>query len=75
MNGKEWDHDSEYAGPPEFQQERDVRHSDIQLKDLKLGYKQRFLYLYDYGDCIRYNITIVGLGICNDDKIYPQLIK
>ncbi|MHA1150341.1 MAG: IS1096 element passenger TnpR family protein [Promethearchaeota archaeon] len=75
LNGKEWDNDSEYAGPPEFQQERGAKHTDIQLKDLKFGYKQRFLYLYDYGDCIRYNITVIGLGIYNDDKIYPHLIK
>ncbi len=75
MNGKEWDDSAEYAGPPEFQQERCSRLTNIQLKDLNLGYKQRFLYLYDYGDCLKYNVTIIGLGIHDDNKMDPHQLK
>ena len=75
MNGKEWDDSTEYTGPPEFQQERCSRLTNIQLKKLKLGYKQRFLYLYDYGDCLKYNVTIIGLGIHDDTKTYPYRLK
>ncbi|MBN1216323.1 MAG: hypothetical protein JXA99_12890 [Candidatus Lokiarchaeota archaeon] len=75
MNGKEWDRSSEYAGPPEYQQESDSKGTNITLKELNLGYKQRFLYLYDYGDCIKYYVTIIGLGIYNDSKTYPHQIK
>jgi len=75
MNGKEWDDSAEYAGPPEFQQERCSRLTNIQLIELNLGYKQRFLYLYDYGDCLKYNVTIIGLGIRDDTKTYPHRLK
>ncbi len=75
MNGKEWDDSEEYAGPPEYQQEHCSRLTNIQLKELKLGYKQRFLYLYDYGDCFKCNVTIIGLGVIDDNKMYPHRIK
>ncbi|MHA1660662.1 MAG: IS1096 element passenger TnpR family protein [Promethearchaeota archaeon] len=75
LNGKEWDDSAEYAAPPEFQQEHCSRLTNIQLKELKLAYKQGFLYLYDYGDCLKYNVTIIGLEIFNDNKMYPHRIK
>ncbi len=61
MNGKEWD--AEYAGPEEFQRERASKFTNTALKEINLGYKQRILYLYDYGDQIKYQITIIGLGV------------
>lgn len=75
MNGKEWDASAEYAGPPEFQQKRCSRLTNIQLKELNLGYKQKFLYLYDYGDQIKYQVTIIGLSVWNESKTYPHRIK
>jgi hypothetical protein len=75
MSGIEWDKSTEYAGPPEYQVEQGNRGTDIELIELNLGYKQRFLYLYDYGDCIRFDITIIGLGVYNEQKEYPFHIK
>lgn len=75
MSGKEWDSSTEYAGPPKYQSDRGLNPTNIQLKKIHLGYKQRFLYLYDYGDCNKYTVTIVGLGVYDEEKEYPFQIN
>ncbi|MBD3229695.1 MAG: hypothetical protein GF329_16055, partial [Candidatus Lokiarchaeota archaeon] len=75
MSGKEWDSSTEYSGPPENQHHYSSQNTDVALKDVNLGYKQKFLYLYDYGDCIKYNVMLVGLDIYDENKKYPHRIK
>jgi len=43
MSGKEWDSDTEYCGPAEYQEYKDTKKTTIALKELNLGYKQKFL--------------------------------
>lgn len=74
MSGKEWDEKSEYCGPPESQKDYSNRNTLITLKELNIGYKQKFLYLYDYGACHKFSILVIGIGIYNDKKKYPLVI-
>lgn len=74
MSGKEWDCDTEYCGPAEYQEYNETKKTTITLKELNLGYKQKFLYLYDYGDQLKYIITVIGVGIYDKKKKYPYHI-
>ena len=73
MSGKEWDYKSEYRGPPEYVQD-DSKSALITLKKLDLGYRQKFLYLYDYKLELKYSVQLIGIGLENNSKRYPYLI-
>ncbi len=76
LNGNIWDPVMEYAGPPDFQMvERNGKLTDVPLNELNLGYKQKFVYLYDYGDQITYDIILTGYGVRDDNKTYPNLVR
>ncbi len=75
MNGIIWDKDTEYCGPPGSQEHDNTKDTTITLKDLNIGYKQNFLYLYDYGHCNMFLISVIGIGNYDEKKEYPFIIE
>lgn len=74
MTGKEVDYKKEYCGPSEYV-ENDEKSAFIALKKLNLGYRQKFLYLYDYSVSLKYSVQLIGIGLYNSSIKYPKLIN
>jgi hypothetical protein len=56
LSGRAWDEDTEYStGKARFS-------SRTRIGDVPLRIKQRFLYLYDYGDEHRFEVQLLGPG-------------
>jgi len=75
MSGKIWDSDTQYSVPSEYQEYCSAKKTTSPLKELNLGYTQRFLYLYDFGECLKYTITVIGIGIYHKNKKYPYIVQ
>ena len=75
LNGKEWDSNTEYASPIEFQDVRNVKKTTLTLNELSLGYKQKFLYIYDYAESVKINIVLINVGIQDKKKKDPHIIR
>ena len=75
LSGKEWDNDSEYSGPADFQDFRDTKKTTITFNELHLGFKQKFLYLYDYAESVKINVMLINVGIQDKRKKYPHTIR
>jgi len=63
------------SGPVDFQNFRDTKKTTITLKELRLGYKQKILYLYDYAESVKINIMLIDIGIQDKKKKYPHIIR
>lgn len=73
LSGKAWDTLSEYASP--LSDSRSA--ARYRLERLPLAIGQRFLYIYDFGDDIRFQITleaIIPSGIEAAER-YPRIIE
>jgi hypothetical protein len=72
MSGRAWDSSTEYASPyadgPSATQ--------VQIGDLSLRMKQKFLYLFDYGDEHRFDVQLVGVNpeAAKKDR-YPRIVE
>jgi hypothetical protein len=71
MSGQAWDKDSEYASP----------HADgpsaakVQIGSLNWRLKQRFLYLFDYGDEHRFEVQLLAINPAAAKGQYPRLVE
>ncbi len=72
MSGRAWDKASEYAAQPEGNQ-RAV--SGTRLENLRLRLKQRFLYLFDYGDEHHFDVQLVSLNPDAPKGRYPRIVE
>lgn len=72
MNNKPWSSLSyEYCSP-----RSEGNHADkILIKQLSLTSKQKFLYLYDYGDEWKFEVEFRENGIMEETKKYPRVIS
>jgi len=69
MSGKAWDKHSEYChpeadGPPA---------TKVKIESLSLKPKQKFLYLFDYGDEWRFEVEFLKQG-SSEKAAYPHII-
>lgn len=71
MSNKPWDQKSEYCSP-----HADGRSAKkITISSLKLLPKQKFLYIFDYGDDWRFEVEFCGNGDFKEKQKYPKIIK
>lgn len=71
MTNKAWDNGGAFGGP----------HSDmppasrVQLGQLALRPKRKFLYIFDVGDELRHEITVVRQGTTEEGVKYPRILE
>ena len=74
MSGKSWDNESEYCLPnPEMRSAKSSKNAKVQ--DLELKPKQKFLYLFDYGDEWEFEIEFLENSKIEKNIKYPKIIK
>lgn len=76
MSGKAWDNTSEYASP--YNDEGEGHNAaKVRLESLKLAPKQKFLYLFDYGDELRHNVIVEAVvpGGVKRGEDYPRITE
>jgi hypothetical protein len=70
MSGRAWDKDSEYGSPyadgPSAAKAR--------IGDLNWRLKQRFLYLFDYGDDHRFEVQLLAINPAAAKGKYPRVV-
>ena len=79
MSGRAWDPSTEYVSPDyprdSGQWEDEKRRSDdVRICSLGLRPKQRFLYLFDYGEEWRFEIEFLERVPPEDGVAYPRII-
>ena len=47
--------------------------TEVMVQSLSLKQKQRFLYLFDYGDGWQFEVEYVGEGV-SEDVVYPRIV-
>ena len=71
MSGRAWDDATEYASP--FGEGPSA--AQVKIGDLSLRMKQRFLYLFDYGDEHRFDVQLVGINAEAPKGRYPKIVE
>jgi hypothetical protein len=72
MSNKAWDQNSEYTGP----RGRGPSAAHVQIGELDLRLKQRFLYLFDYGDEHRFEVQLISINVdAPKDVSYPRELE
>jgi len=70
MSGQAWDDAAEYSRGP------DARHSSNErISNLPLRMKQRFLYLYDYGDQHEFDVQLTAASAEMPRSRYPTIVE
>lgn len=73
MSNRAWDRVTEYASPHAEEEARNAGRARI--GDLGLKPKQKFLYLFDYGDCHEFEVEVVGVNPDAPAGRYPRLVE
>lgn len=71
MSGRAWDDSTEYASPYGEGPSAD----QVKIGDLSLRMKQKFLYLFDYGDEHRFEVQLVGINPEAPKGRYPKIVE
>jgi hypothetical protein len=72
MSGRAWDDSTEYASPHADGPSAD----EMKIGDLQLRMKQKFLYLFDYGDEHRFDVQLVGIDPeAAKEGRYPRIVE
>lgn len=71
MSGRAWDDETEYASP--HAQGRSA--ARVRIGDLNLRMKQRFLYLFDYGDEHHFEVQLVAVNPDAPKGRYPRVVE
>jgi len=71
MSGRAWDETTEYASP----YGEGPSAAGVKIGDLGLRMKQKFLYLYDYGDEHRFEVQLVGINPEAPKGRYPKIVE
>jgi hypothetical protein len=69
LSGEEWDKESEFKGDPQG----GGRAYRAALDSLSLEPAMRFLYVFDFGDCLAHEIDVVDVGEA-DGGDYPRVL-
>jgi hypothetical protein len=69
LSGRAWDEDTEYAP----QKARYSSHT--RLSNLRVRLKQRWLYLFDYGDQHEFDVQLIATSPDQPRGAYPRLIE
>ena len=72
LNNRPWDHVFDYGGPGVTTTPRCA--TDAVLAELPLKINKRILYIFDFGDDLRYDVKVVGEGIEDHALSYPRVI-
>lgn len=78
MSGKAWDKTSEFASPYAAEEGDDTPSATkVRLENLNLKPKQKFLYLFDYGDELRHNVLVEAIvpGGVKQGEEYPRITE
>jgi len=71
MSGRAWDDSTEYASPYADGPSAD----EVRIGDLSLRMKQKFLYLFDYGDEHRFGVQLVSINSEAAKGQYPRIVE
>lgn len=71
MSGRAWDKATQYASP--HGEGRSA--AQVRIGDLRLRMKQRFLYLFDYGDEHHFEVQLVDINPDAPKNRYPRLVE
>jgi hypothetical protein len=72
MSNRAWDEMTEYSSP----YAKGPSAGGVKIRDLTLRMKQRFLYLFDYGDEHRFEVQLVDVdpGASKEEE-YPRIVE
>ena len=73
LSGKAWDRSTEYVDPRA--REPGDRSARVRLDRLSLRPRQRFLYIFDFGDEWRHDIRVEKLDLKTDRGEYPRIVE
>jgi len=71
ISGRAWDDETEYASP----YGEGPSAAQVKIGDLSLRMKQRFLYLFDYGDEHRFEVQLVDINAEAPKGRYPKIVE
>ncbi|MFQ6039763.1 MAG: SEC-C metal-binding domain-containing protein [Candidatus Poribacteria bacterium] len=72
LSGRAWDKSTEYASP----YADGANAARMKIKDLRLRMKQKFLYLFDYGDEHRFEVQLTEINPDASKKTrYPRIVE
>ena len=71
MSGRAWDDSTEYTSPHANGRSA----AQVKIRNLNLRMKQRFLYLFDYGDEHRFGVQLVGVNSDAPKGDYPRVVE
>ncbi|MBN1485037.1 MAG: SEC-C domain-containing protein [Chloroflexia bacterium] len=71
MSGKAWDNETAYSSP----YADGPSAAEVRIDDLNLREKQRFLYLFDYGDKHRFEVKLLAVRSQEDTGTYPHIVE
>jgi hypothetical protein len=71
MSGKAWDETTEYSSP----QGEGRSAASVKIRDLHLRMKQRFLYLFDYGDQHEFGVQLEATNPAAPKGRYPKIVE
>jgi hypothetical protein len=69
LSGRAWDRDTEFTSP---RSGKGRGAADVKIGDLSLRRKQRFLYLFDYGDEHHFEVQLMD---ATQDVRYPRVVE
>ena len=72
MSGKRWDPRTEYAAPGAEGRHKANR---VMICALSLALRQRFLYLFDYGDELLHDVWLVRTAPAEAGPEYPRIVE
>lgn len=73
LNGRAYDPDYQCACPME--QDAAYRTNEAVIGELGLAAKQKFLYLFDYGDNHKFEVEVVAIHSQADAGDYPRMVE
>jgi hypothetical protein len=73
MNNKAWDREYEITSP--YHSEGKEAATKHKIHKLKLYEKQKFLFLYDFGDEIKFEVEFTGAATLGNEVKYPRVTK
>jgi len=72
MSNRAWDETTEYSSP----YAKGPSAGGVKIRDLNLRMKQRFLYLFDYGDDHRFEVQLVEVDPgAPKEEDYPRIVE
>jgi hypothetical protein len=72
LNNRPWDQVFDYGGPGVTGTPRHA--ADAVLAELPLKINKRILYIFDFGDDLRYDVKVAGEGLADHALSYPRAI-